>query len=721
MSRRDAPTTKSAEGIAPARPGTSVLDRRDFLKVLGGGLLICFTDTSSWAQESGRAFGGHELPKELSAWLHIAADGRVRVFTGKVEVGQNIRTSLAQLVAEELRVAFDAITMVMGDTDLTPWDMGTFGSRTTPTMGPQLRTMAAAARQMLIEAAAERWHVAPAGLTAAEGKVTDPENSRSLAYGELTRGEKLVKTVSSTEVLTAAAQWKIAGTAVPKAEGRDFVTGKHKYPSDISLPEMMFGAVLRPDGFNATLVSLDTGATEKLPGVKVVRDGDFIGLVAPDAFTAQHALSAIQAKWDVPSQPSNQGLFAYLKDNPESGRSDGPDHVSGSVAQAMAAADLKLDEQYAVAYIAHAPLEPRAAVAQWTDGKLTVWTGTQRPFGVRDELMEAFHLPANQVRVIQPDMGSGYGGKHTGEAAVEAARLAKAAGKPVKVVWTRSEEFTWAYLRPAGLIEIKAGARRDGTLVAWEYHNYNSGNAAIGTPYNVANQLIQFHAAKSPLRQGSYRGLASTANHFARESHMDGMAHVVGMDPLKFRLKNLTDSRLQAVFQAAAEKFGWGTSKSTPERGFGIAGGVDKGGYVATCAEVEIDPVTKHVRIRRVVQAWECGAVVNPDGLRNQLSGAIVQGVGGALFERILFANGRILNPHFAQYRVPRFSDTPQIEIVLVVRKDLPSAGAGETGLVGLAPAVAHAIFAASGIRLRNMPMAPQNGVPGEPEPAFRS
>jgi isoquinoline 1-oxidoreductase len=611
--------------------------------------------------------------------------------------------------------------MVMGDTDLTPWDMGTFGSRTTPTMGPQLRTMAAAARQMLLEVAAERWHVAPDGLSAAEGKVTDPENSRSLAYGELTRGEKLVKTVSSAESLTAATQWKIAGVSVPKAEGRDFVTGKHKYPSDISWPEMMFGAVLRPDGFNATLVSLDTGAAEKLPGVKVVRDGDFIGLVAPDAFTAQHALSTIQARWDVPAQPSNQGLFAYLKDNPESGRDDGPEHVSGSVAQAMAAADLKLEEQYTVAYIAHAPLEPRAAVAEWMDGKLTVWTGTQRPFGVRDELMQAFHLPSAQVRVIQPDMGSGYGGKHTGEAAIEAARLAKAAGKPVKVVWTRSEEFTWAYLRPAGLIEIKAGARRDGTLVAWEHHNYNSGPAAIGTPYNVANQLIQYHAAKSPLRQGSYRGLASTANHFARESHMDGMAHVVGMDPLEFRLKNLTDSRLQAVFQAAAAKFAWGRLKSTPERGFGIAGGVDKGGYVATCAEVEIDPATKRVRIRRVVQAWECGAIVNPDGLRNQLTGAIVQGIGGALFERILFANGRILNPHFAQYRVPRFSDTPQIEIVLVDRKDLPSAGAGETGLVGLAPAVGNAIFAASRIRLPKMPMAPQSGVPGEPEPGFRS
>ena len=721
MNHRVEPATEFIQSISPDRPSISALDRRDFLKVLGGGLLICLTHTSSLAQESGRAFGAHELPKDLSAWLHIATDGQVKVFTGKVEVGQNIRTSLAQLVAEELKVPFEAITMVMGDTDLTPWDMGTFGSRTTPTMGPQLRTMAAAAREMLLEIAAKRWHVAAASLTAADGKITDPQNVRSLAYGELTRGEKLVKTVSTEESLTPPKEWKIAGTAVPKAEGRDFVTGKHKYPSDITRPEMMFGAVLRADGFNATLASLDTSAAEKFPGVKVVRDGDFIGLVAPDAFTAENAVSAIHAKWNVPAQPSNRGLFAYLKNNPESARDDGPQHVTGSVAQALAGADLKLEEQYTVAYIAHAPLEPRAAVAEWTDGKLTVWTGTQRPFGVRDELMQAFHLSPSQVRVIQPDMGSGYGGKHTGEAAIEAARLAKAAGKPVKVVWTRTEEFTWAYFRPAGLIEIKAGARRDGTLIAWEHHNYNSGPAAIGTPYSVANQLIQYHAAKSPLRQGSYRGLASTANHFARESHMDSMAHVAGMDPLEFRLKNLADPRLQKVFQAAAAKFGWGRLKSTPERGFGLAGGVDKGGYVATCAEVEIDPVNKHVRIRRVVQAWDCGAVVNPDGLRNQLAGAIVQGIGGALFERILFADGRILNPYFAQYRLPRFSDTPQVEVVLIDRKDLPSAGAGETGLVGLAPAVGNAIFAASGIRLRNMPMAPQSGLPGEPDPSLRS
>ncbi len=375
-----------------------------------------------------------------------------------------------------------------------------------------------------------------------------------------------------------------------------------------------------------------------------------------------------------------------LKSGSGNGFGDRGQHTVGSVAQAMETADVKAEEQYTVQYIAHAPLEPRAAVAEWDGDKLTVWTGTQRPFGVRDELVQAFGIPAENVRVIQPDMGSGYGGKHTGEAAVEAARLAKAAGKPVKLEWTRREEFTWAYFRPAGLIEIRGGARRDGTLVAWEFHNYNSGNAAIGTPYNVPNQIIQYHPANSPLRQGSYRSLAAAANHFARESAMDSLAHGAGMDPLEFRLKNLTEPRLIAVLKAAAEKFGWGSAKSTPERGFGIACGTDKGGFVATCAEVAVDPATKKVRIRRVVQAWDSGAIVNPDGLRNQISGAIVQGIGGALFEQILFADGRIQNASFGQYRLPRFSDAPQIEVVLVDRKDLPSAGAGETGIVGLRP-----------------------------------
>lgn len=697
------------ETARPEAPGSGFeVNRRDFLKLLGGGLLICMSPAAAWTQESGRRFARHELPRSISAWLHIAAGNQVKVFTGKVEVGQNIRTSLAQQVAEELRVPVDSIAMVMGDTDLTPWDMGTFGSLTTPTMGPELRKMAAAAREALIELAAKRWQVKPADLMAANGKVSEAHGARTATYGELTGGQDIVKVVDGTEHLTPATDWKIAGTSVPKVGGRQFVTGAHKFPSDMTRPGMMFGKVVRPDGYNATLQSLNTDDASKMAGVKVVHDGDFIGVVAPDAETAQDALGAIKANWVVPAQPSNETLFEYLRNNPETGRGSEPESATGSVAPALATADLKLKRQYTVQYIAHAPLEPRAAVAEWNNGKLTVWTGTQRPFGVREQLMDEFQLPADRVRVIQPDMGSGYGGKHTGEAALEAARLARAAGKPVKLVWTREEEFTWAYFRPAGLIEIDAGLKRDGTLVAWEHHNYNSGPSAIVTPYVVANQLAQYHPCKSPLRPGSYRALAATANNFARESHMDALAHEARMDPLAFRLKNLDNPRLRAVFEAAAERFGWARMKSSRERGYGLAGGTDKGGFVATCVEVGIHPETGQIHIRRVVQAWESGAVVNPDGLRNQMMGAITQAIGGALFEQILFANGHILNPHFAHYRVPRFSDIPEIEVVLLDRKDLPSAGAGEIGIIGLAPAVANAIFAATGTRLPDMPLAPR-------------
>ncbi len=721
MSARSEFEREFFEGGSWTPPGGWQFDRRGFLKVFGGGLFVGLAGARALAQEAGRNFGEHALPKDLSAWLHISSDGAVKVFTGKVEIGQNIRTSLAQQVAEELCVPFGSIAMVMGDTSLVPYDMGTFGSRTTPTMAPQLRKMAAAARQMLIETAAARWNADAATLVAADGKVCDAKSQRTISYGELTHGGNLVKIVSVEEALTTPSDWKIAGTSVPKVQGREFVTGKHVYPSDVTRPGMLFGAVLRPDGFNAKLQSIDTSAAEKMSGVKIIRDGDFCGVVAADQIAAQRAIKAIQARWDVPEQPSNRELFAVLKKGSANGSGDRPQHVAGSVAQALDAADVKVEEQYTVQYIAHAPLEPRAAVAEWDGDKVTVWTGTQRPFGVQGELAQAFNIPESSVRVIQPDMGSGYGGKHTGEAAVEAARLAKAAGKPVKLEWMRREEFTWAYFRPAGLIEIRAGAKRDGTLLAWEFHNYNSGNAGIGTPYDAANQIVQYHPVDSPLRQGSYRSLAAAANHFARESAMDSLAHGAGMDPLAFRLKNLSDPRLIAVFKAAAEKFGWGNAKSTPERGFGIAGGTEKGGYVATCAEVAVDPATKKVRVRRVVQAWESGAVVNPDGLRNQISGAIVQGIGGALFEQILFANGRIQNAAFAQYRLPRFSDTPQIEVVLLDRKDLPSAGAGETGIVGLAPAVGNAIFAATGMRLRSMPMAPRVAAPGQPQSSLKS
>lgn len=685
-------------------------DRRGFFKVLGGGLLVCLAARHAISQESGSAARhDHELPKTLDSWLHISENGEVTAFTGKVEVGQNVRTSLAQQVAEELRVPLTLVRLIMGDTELTPYDMGTFGSRTTPQMGMQLRKVSASARAVLIQMAGERWSTDAAGLTAEDGKVRDSKTKRSITYAELVHGQKLSKVIADDPELTPPQDWEIAGSDAAKTNGRDFVTGAHAYTLDTKRPGMLHGKIVRPIAFHAKLISCDTSQAEKIPGVSVVRDGDFIGVSAPDVMTADRAAQAIRAQWDAPPQISDRELFDHLRKPASDKDDDTEQYVLGSVEQSRPQAEKTLRQTYTVAYIAHTPLEPRAAVAEWKNGKLTVWTGTQRPFAVSEELAQAFHVPAESVRVIVPDTGSAYGGKHTGEAAVEAARLAKAAGKPVKLIWSRQEEFTWAYFRPAGVIDVSSGAKTDGTLVFWEFDNYNSGPAAMRTPYEVTNQRITFHPSDAPLRQGSYRSLAAAANHFARESHMDELAHELRIDPLEFRLKNLKNDRLRAVFQAAAEKFRWGKQKDSTGTGFGIGGGFEKGGYIATCAEVSVKRGS--VKVVRVVQAFDCGAVVNPQGLKNQIAGAIMQGLGGALFEAIRFENGRIVNPHLSEYRVPRFSDLPQIEVVLVDRKDQRSMGAGETPLTGIAPAVANAIFGACGVRLRSMPLAP-SGLP---------
>jgi len=335
------------------------------------------------------------------------------------------------------------------------------------------------------------------------------------------------------------------------------------------------------------------------------------------------------------------------------------------------------------------PLEPRSAVAEWTDGKLTVWTGTQRPFGVRSELATAFRVPEDRVRVIVPDTGSAYGGKHTGEYAIEAARLAKAAGKPVKLVWTRKEEFSYGYFRPAGVIDVKAGVDAAGRLIAWEFDNWNSGPSAIQTPYDIPNRRIRFHSADSPLRQGSYRGLAATANHYVREMHMDAVARALEVDAVAFRMRHLKDERMRAVLTAVAKKAGW-PKPSVPGRALGIACGTEKGSYIATAAEVS--RAANGFTVERLLVAFECGAIVNPDGLNNQVEGSVIQGLGGALFEAIEFGDGAIANGTMAKYRVPRFKDVPPIEILLLDRKDLPSAGAGETPIVCVAPAIGSAV-----------------------------
>ncbi|MDE3165293.1 MAG: xanthine dehydrogenase family protein molybdopterin-binding subunit, partial [Acidobacteriota bacterium] len=280
-----------------------------------------------------------------------------------------------------------------------------------------------------------------------------------------------------------------------------------------------------------------------------------------------------------------------------------------------------------------------------------------------------------------------------------------ALGKPVKRNWTRQEEMTWAYFRPGGLIEVAGRTAPDGTVTEWEFHNYNSGPSALASPYAIASRKEQFHAVRSPLRQGSYRGLAATANHFVRESYMDELAHSIAMDPLEFRLRNAKEERLRAVIVAASDKFGWKGRRKTANHGFGIAAGFEKGSYVATCAEVSVEPASGATKVLRAVIAFECGAIVNPEHLRNQVEGAVAQGIGGALFEQIEFAGGKITNNRLARYRVPRFADMPVIESVLLDRRDIVSIGAGETPIVGIAPAIGNAIFDATGKRIRRMPL----------------
>lgn len=665
------------------------LERRDFMRVFGAGLVIVAALPRLAAQESGRGAQARGEAVDLAAWLHIDEQGKITVYTGKAEIGQNVRTSLAQAVADELRVPLASITMVMADTDLVPYDAGTFGSQSTPRMGRQLSRAAATARDMLIDQAASRLRVDRATLSAKDGRIISADG-KSLTYGELTKGQKLTGAVTSEPAVTPADKWTVRGKPEKKVNGRSFVTGANPYTPDVVRPGMLHGRIIRPDSYAATLASVDDSRARAMAGVTVVRDGDFIGVVAPTERAARRAAAAVQAQWSAAAnQPSSETVYERLK-QPTSGGRVQP-FVAGDVDQALAQGARTLEASYRIPYIAHVPLEPRAAVAEWTDGKVTVWTGTQRPFGVRTELAEAFHVGEDHVRVIVPDTGSGYGGKHTGECAIEAARLAKAAGTPVKVVWTRAEEFMWAYFRPAGVIDVKAAVDSSGRITAWEFHNWNSGNAGIRTPYDIANQRVVFHPSDSPLRQGSYRGLAATANHYVREMHMDEIARALGRDAVAFRMDHLKDDRLRAVLQEAAKRSGW-PKPSAAGRAIGIACGTEKGSYVATAAEVSKAP--DGFKVERIVVVFECGAIVNPDGLSNQVEGSVVQGLGGALFESVEFRDGHLLNGTMEQYRVPRFKDVPAIEVVLLDRKDLASEGAGETPIVCVAPAIGSAVRA---------------------------
>jgi CO/xanthine dehydrogenase Mo-binding subunit len=684
------------------------LSRREFVEVAGAGLLISIVGMPARAQSRGA----------LESRLHLAEDGTVTIFTGKVEFGQGSRVELAMAAAEEMRLPVERVRMVMADTDLTPNDGTTAGSRTTPATVPAVRSASAAARELLLEAAARHFQTDRTRLELRDGTVSEPAGNRKFGYADLARSPELATAYKSAlpagAAVTPVKDWRVLGTPRYRLDGRDIVTGAHRFPSDIQRPQMLYGTVLRPPSYGATLSAADLATAQKMPGVTAVREGAFVGCAASTSWAARKAVEAIAAtaQWETPEHPPSTRLFTYLKERAvrEGGDSRAPRvQTKGSLADGLAQSQRRLRAVYQVPYIQHAPMEPRAAVAEWVNGKLTVWTGTQNPLQVRSQLVQAFHLTPEKVRVIVPDTGGGFGGKHTGECAIEAARLAKEAGRPVSLRWTRAEEFMWAYFRPAGLFELEAGLDAAGLLTAWDFANYNSGTAGLESPYRIPHTRTQFLYCEAPLRSGSYRGIAATANNFARECFMDELAGAAAKDPLDFRLANLENPRLKDVLLAAAKRFRWQERRKDrrPGRGVGLACGTEKGSYVAACVEVEGS------RVREITMAYECGAILNPANLQAQVEGAIIQGLGGALTEAIEFENGKLKNGSFAKYPVPRFRDVPPLEIVLVNRPDLPSVGAGETPIIAVAPAIANAVFDATGERARAMPVRLKNGTIG--------
>jgi CO/xanthine dehydrogenase Mo-binding subunit len=599
----------------------------------------------------------------------------------------------------------------MADTDLVPDDGITAGSRTTPYNVPPMRQAAATARELLTQLAARQWQVEAGTLEVRNGTVRDKANNRTMTYGDLAKSKDVLaafgQTVRSDVTLTPVAEWATLGTPVPRPNSRDLVTGAHRYPSDIIRPHMLYGRVLRPPSYGATLEAINLGAIEAMQDVVVVRQNSFVGFAAPTLHRATQALEAAaqSALWHTTPQPSSRDIHAYLKEHAETGRQR--PSVRGSLDEGLRTAQKTLAATYTLAYIQHVPMEPRAAVAEWNGDRLTVWAGCDGPYRARGDLARMFGIPAERVRVIIPDMGAGFGGKHSAEAAAEAARLAKAAGRPVCVRWTRAEEFTWAYFRPAAVIECQAGLDAKGALVAWDFTNINAGGAAIDSPYNIPNVRVASVSSRSPLSQGAYRCLAATGNNFARESFMDELAAAAGADPLAFRLAHLENPRIRTVLEMAAKHFDWSArrKKVTPELGVGLACGTEKNSVVAACVEVAIDRQRGEIKVREVCEAFECGPIQNPGNLTSQVQGCIVMGLGGALSEEIQFEDGKILNASFAGYRVPRFKDVPKIDVHLVNNTEIPSAGGGETPIIAVAPAVGNAIFAATGVRLRSMPM----------------
>jgi len=686
-----------------------LLTRRQFLKAVGGGIIIFFSCGDLTAQER-RPPGYQNLPTDFNAFLRIGANGRVTCFTGKVELGQGIVTSLAQMLADELEVPLDAVDMVMGDTDLCPWDMGTFGSMSTRFFGPPLREAAAEAKAILIGLASEHLRLNENQLIAKDGVVMDKSHSGNrVTYADLVRGKSIEKHLPKKPPLKNVSEFTIVGKSVLRKDALAKVTGKGQFAGDIRVPGMLYAKILRPPVHGAKLKSMDTSALQMDKGIQIIQDRDLIAVLHRYPDGAEKALSKIKAEFDLPdAKVDAKTIFNHLLNVAPEGEMV---TQKGDINEGERIAREAFEATYLNQYVAHATIETHTALAKIEKDRVTVWASTQRPFGAKEEVAQALGIPSQKVRVIGPFVGGGFGGKNENRQVIEAARLAKLTGKPVHVTWSRQEEFFHDTFRPAAIVKIRSGVTEANQIVFWNYNVYFGGSRGAEQFYDIPHHRELSHGhytglpGAHPFGTGPWRAPGNNTNTFARESHIDIMAAKVAMDPLEFRLKNLSDERMMRVLKAAAERFGWRASPAPSGRGFGVACAMDAGAYVATMAEVEVDQDSGRVRVKRVVCAQDMGLAINPEGAKIQMEGCLTMGLGYALTEEVHFNGGRILDRNFDTYEIPRFSWLPKIETVLVENSGIPPAGGGEPAIVCMGGVIANAIFDATGARLFELPM----------------
>ncbi len=690
------------------------LPRRDFLKKLGGGIFLFFApwpslDLSEFADQQVR----RTLPKDYNAFLQIKEDGTVSCFTGKIEMGQGVITSLPQMMADELNVPLEKIKIVMGDTDLCPWDAGTWGSQTTQTFGPAMRAAAAEARGVLVGMAAQQLGVPATQLDVKEGLIVDTKNPKnSISYGQLAKGKKLEKFLDVKPSVETYEKFTYVGKSYNHSDALQKVTGEAKYAGDLKLPGMVYARILRPPSHGAKLTSVDWSAAEKVAGTTVVREGDLVAVLNENRDRADEAVVKIKAEYSFNEMPVNDKTIHEWFQKAET--SQNVYRNQGDIEAGRQASDKVFESEFRFPYLAHAPIETHTALAEFKDGKMTIWAATQSPFGLQDAVSREMSLPLEQVRVITPFVGGGFGGKSMYTQGVEAAKLAKLSGKPVMVHWTRDEEFFYDIFHAASVIKVKSGIDKEGLIKLWDYTIYMAGTRGSEILYDVPNDKAtnispnrggpQIH----PFATGPWRGPNAQDNTFAREIQVDMMAAAAGMDPVEFRLKNLKDEKMIACIKAVVDLFGYKPAKGPSGRGIGVAIGTDAGTWVAEIAEVKVDKSTGKVEVVRIASAQDMGLCVNPQGATIQMEGCLMMGLGFTFSEEVFFEGGNVQVRGFDSYQIPKFSWMPKIQTTILDRKDKAPKGGGEPAIVPVAAVVANAIYDATGARLYRFPMTPE-------------